>query len=238
MSSKDSPSSNSVPTVPAVTTELFPALKSAVHKNSPFLDYIRYSEFKRLLGELAVMVDRDRFKTIAVLSEHPGEGKTFLVSAMALGYASLLDRKVLIVDTVIRNDESHSLYLKKIYEEHLEYAPFLGGAKTHVARMIELISPEMRENKEDSGDAADFRIGTYVNSIKDNYDLILVDTCALGAKNKRNIDPVIVARQSDASILVTSDRSLNRESVQRVKQIMAQWHVRVVGVIHNAGLGK
>jgi Mrp family chromosome partitioning ATPase len=219
-----------------LNTELFPALKSAVRKNSPFLDYIRYSEFKRLLGQLAMMVDRDGMKTIAVLSEHSGEGKTFLVSAMALGYASLLDRRVLIVDTVVRN-EGHSLFLKKIYEEQLEYAPFLGGPKTHVTRMIELISPEQRE-EDDSVDTADFRIGTYVNSIKDNYDLILVDTCALSASNKRNIDPVIVARQADASILITSDRSMNRESLQRVKGVMAQWHVRIVGVIHNAGIGK
>ena len=218
---------------PPPPSDTLPVPKSK-RGESPFLDYIRYSEFKRLLGQLSALVDRDGIKTMAILSEYPQEGKTFFVSAMALGYASLLNKRVLIVNTVVQV-QNQSLYIKKIYEDQLEYAPFLGGRKTRASRMIELISPEMDGGDSDSADTADFQIGNYINTLKDNYDLILLDTCALTASNKKNIDPIVIARQADASILLTSDRSLNRESLSGVKNVLSQWHVRLAGTIHNTG---
>src|SRR5690242_2502539 len=78
------------------------------------LDYVRYTEFKRLLNQIINAQKRDGFKTLAVLSEHPQEGKTFFVSTLALGFATLLGKRVLIVDTISQT-RNRSLYLDRIF---------------------------------------------------------------------------------------------------------------------------
>src|SRR6185295_2490579 len=72
--------------------------ESARHVKPQLLDYVRFTEVKRLIHQVHSVQKKKGAKTIAILSLRPGEGKTFLVSALALGYAMLLKKKVLIVD--------------------------------------------------------------------------------------------------------------------------------------------
>ncbi len=207
-----------------------PSQNSHAPGSGPFFDYIRYSEFKRLLGGLIAIVDRDQLKVVTVLSEFPQEGKTFFVAATALGYAALLGKRVLVVNTSLVTKEG-SLSLKRIYHEQFQNVPLLDG-RTSAARMIDFISPLANDGPEPA--ITDFQIGSSLNMIKANYDLILIDTCALSLSNKKNIDPVVIARNSDASVLVTSERSLNRESIQSIKAQLSQWKIRLAGSVHNS----
>src|SRR5262249_44057334 len=73
-------------------------------------DYIRDPRFKRLFDQVASAQARGCLKSLAVLSGYPGEGKTFLVSVLALGYATFLRRRVLILDTISQT-RNESFYL-------------------------------------------------------------------------------------------------------------------------------
>ena len=52
--------------------------------------------------------------------------------------------------------------------------------------------------------------------------------------NMKNIDPVVISQQADASILVTSNQALNQESMTKIKSLMAQWQLRVLGTVYNS----
>lgn len=212
--------------------EFLPALQRSLLRPSPFFDYIRFSDFKRLLGNIIATVDKNGIRSLAVLSANPQEGKTFMIAALALGYAVLLQKRVLIVNTVL--DVPHgSIRIRKLYDEDLLYAAGDTVRGGHVSRMIDLISPQERDREKAHFDTVDFMIGKFLEGFRNEYDLILVDTCALTVQRNRVMDPVVIAGQTDAAVLVTSETSLNRESVTAVKGLLDQWKVRVIGAIHN-----
>jgi Mrp family chromosome partitioning ATPase len=209
--------------------QFLPELQRNVLKSSPLFDYIRNGDFKRLLGSIRSTIDAEQAHSIAILSNHSKEGKTFLVAAMALGYAILLQKRVLIVNTVLGGDPD-SLQLQDIYESELQYAPVNGVARWN--HMIDLMSPQ-QEHKKSHFDTVDFMVGQFLQPFRDKYDLILIDTCALKQAEGSMMDPIVIAGQADASLLVTSKRSLSRESVAETKTLLEQWKVRVIGSVHN-----
>jgi hypothetical protein len=212
--------------------EFLPALQSPKLKASQFLDYIRFSEFKRILLHVSALLDTEKVKTVAILSAYPQEGRTFFISAMAMGYAILLKKRVLIVNTALKIQKD-SLNIRTVYDEQLQYAPVYGDWTNHANRMIDLMSPQMNDEGDvTDADTVDFQIGAYISTFKHNYDLILIDTCALTSTAGKVIDPVVIAGQADASILLTSEQSMNRESLTEVKALLSQWRVRVLGSIH------
>ena len=50
------------------------------------------------------------------------------------------------------------------------------------------------------------------------------------------MDPVVVARQTNASVLVTSSQSMNRNSLKEVQDKLKQWEVKPLGLIYNSGI--
>jgi Mrp family chromosome partitioning ATPase len=214
--------------------DFLPALSAPYLVNSPFYSYIRSSDFKRLLSQTSSLVDTNQVKTLAILSAYPQEGRTFFVSALALGYAILLKRRVLIVNTSLRVRKD-SLNIEKIYFEELQHAP--GMRDGQPVRAIDLMSPKMSTNDVSQADTVDFQIGRYISVYKNNYDLILIDNCAITIHDEKTIDPIVIAGQADASLLVTSDKSLKRGPLVEMKELLSKWRVRVIGTIHNENNG-
>jgi hypothetical protein len=108
-----------------------PALARTVLKSSPFFDYIRNNDFKRLLGKILSTVEKEKALSLAVLSAEPGDGKTFMIAAMALGYAVLLQKRVLIVNTVL-GQSPDSLSIQSVYENELQHALLAGGPRAGI----------------------------------------------------------------------------------------------------------
>jgi Mrp family chromosome partitioning ATPase len=198
----------------------------------PLFEFIRYTEFKRLLGQISTTLDRDGLKTVAVLSEMPGEGKTFFVSALALGYSLLLNRKVLVVNTT-NQPQGRELFHRTIFQKESE-SMARPGEVVAVSRTIDLLSPFQDEDGAIE-ESSDFQMGQYIRAVQDSYDLVLFDTCAMSTSGSSNMDPIIIARQVDTSILLFSDRSLNRQALPSIKDKLGQWGVRLLGMIYNAG---
>lgn len=202
---------------------------------SPLLRFTQYTEFKRLLDQVASSLAREGQKSVAILSELPQEGKTFFVSALALGYATLLGKTVLIVNTQgpgvdpwIRNQSDHKALVHGV--------PTLpkseGGTSNRLWKPIDIISPHLDEELSQS---SDFQIGQYINAARERYDIILADTCALSSANRNNVDPIVIARHVDTSVLLTSRLSLNRKTITDTQSRLKQWNIKLTGVIHNSG---
>lgn len=206
---------------------------------SPLFEYVRYTEFKRLLNQLVSLQREKQFKTLAVLSEFPGEGKTFFVAVLALGYAMLLHKKVLIVNTT-HQTRNRALYLDRIFgptDSQAHSPTHSPDEPSHAGpQIIDLLTGDNVERE--SSESSDFWIGPQINKYRGRYDLILFDTCALSRANKNNIDPVIIAKYTDASILVTSYESVSRDVLGRLKGQFQQWQIQLLGTVFNSGAHK
>lgn len=213
-----------------------------------FFDYIRHPAYKRLLNQVVAAQDKQNVRSVAVLSEFPGEGKTFFVSVLALGFATFLRKRVLIMDTISQT-RNESFYMGTILGHEasdVEGMPGRGrpGAidlitTRNLRRQIrvhtETLEFEEGEGDDDVYDTADFQIGPFITALAPSYDLILLDTCALSEVTKDNIDPIILAQQADASIVVTSRESLDRQILNKISNDLKRSSIRLLGTIFNAG---
>jgi Mrp family chromosome partitioning ATPase len=212
-----------------------------------FSEYIRHPSFKRLLNAISTAQERDRLKSLAVLSYFPGEGKTFFVSVLALGYASFLRKRVLIMDTVSQT-RNESFYMGTVLGAPEDDPMTTGPSGTidlvttrnlhgtvPTAAELHALGPDERVDDRIGYDTADFQIGPFLTGLSPSYDLILLDTCALTEVTKDHLDPIILAQQTDGSLLVTSDASMDRAVVQRVASDLSRAGVKIAGTVFNSG---
>lgn len=193
-------------------------------------DYIRGTEFKRLINQIIMAQVNNSFRSVAILSEYSREGKTFFAAALALAYAKYLVGRVLIVDTV-RQPSNHTLYHRAIRGQ---YAPDLSHPQTDISPgLIDLLTTGETETA--ARGTSDFILCSYIDTIKHRYDLVIVDTCAMAEANKDNVDPIIAARHIDTSILITSSRSVERTVVGSIKNRFEQYNINVLGAVFNRG---
>jgi hypothetical protein len=66
-----------------------------------------------------------------------------------------------------------------------------------------------------------------------SYGLILLDTTALSVKNMRNVDPLVVARLSDASIVVVSRRLINKTDSGHDLKVLNDPGLHLIGMVSN-----
>src|SRR5438128_1693791 len=73
-------------------------------------EFTRYTELKQLAYNIAALQQEKLFRSLAVLSFFPGEGKTLFCAALAMAYMETCQSKVLVVDTsTFRNENSLGL---------------------------------------------------------------------------------------------------------------------------------
>ncbi len=191
---------------------------------SALVDYLRQPEFKRLLTQVSSLHEKRRFRTLAVLSEFTGEGKSFCTAALALGFAKLLRKRVLILDASFQPSDK-ALFAETVYGED-------GGPEVSTGS-IQFLST--RSNDNGHTDISDFQMGNYLASLRNQYDLILLDTCAMADVQPMNMDPVVIARNADECVLVTSQRSMDRDLLERISSDLKRWEIRLLGAIFNSG---
>ena len=82
-------------------------------------------------------------------------------------------------------------------------------------------------------ESSDFQIGTYVNYLSAKYDLVILDTCAITDSDINNVDPIIIAKEVDTSILVTSEKSMSKDSILTIKQEFDQYGIPLLGNVYH-----
>lgn len=190
--------------------------------------YIRQTEFKRMLNRIVTAQSDLGFRSVSVLSPCQGDGKTFFVSALALAYTCYLQSRVLIIET-IRQTKNRSLYIDCILGEHgLNSTDGAGNEPGY----IDLVTTECFEKGD--FDHADFHIGSYIQRVGERYDLVLVDTCALESAGEELIDPVVVAKHTDTSIVLSSDNPRKRKHLDASLVKLEKDEVSLLGIVRNA----
>lgn len=216
-------------------------------------ELIQYAELRHLAQSIALLQREKAFRSLAVLSVLPSEGKTLLCASLAMAYAEQISSDVLVIDAgTVLNSRSLSLKdcldplpphidfrsLEEIrqnggaatlaegngQEEQQEYLPSVVSERT-------LIPPRQSEN-----DSA--LIQNAVEQNGKSYGLILVDTVPLTAKNRKNFDPYLVARTAEASILLVSPRLLNNSDLRKHLKALEDPTLHLIGVVANEEFGQ
>lgn len=186
-------------------------------------EYISRPEFKRILLDIDISLTDRGTKILSVLSMFPREGKTFVIAALAMGSAKLLGKRVLIVDCV-----SHA-------KEDSFISTLLSGVRSEESTgLIDVVTAQSLTGVQ--AKQADFRLRPALATLAASYDRIFIDTGAVHASVEPEIDPVIIARQSEATIVVTSPYSLHRTAVMDLREQITASGVPVIGTIYSEAM--
>ena len=171
-------------------------------------------------------------KTILVTSSDKNEGKTTTVSNLAVSFANL-NKKVLIVDCDLRNPSIHKMFrLNNIYgltdilakdravdkciqETELEnlYVLTAGAIPPNPA---EILSSEKMKN--------------LIEDLKNIYDYIFIDTPPIGLVT----DAGVLSSFTDGVVLVVKSESVEKKYLEETKKKLDAVDARILGAILNS----
>lgn len=173
----------------------------------------------------------NRIKTLTITSCNPGDGKTTTCINLGISMAKS-GMKVLVVDADLRKP----MLLKHLgANSHIGLSNIISGTAsiddaiitTNMENFYYLpCGPKPPNPTELIGSS---RFKQFLQSAEGMFDMVIVDTPPLGSV----IDCAIVAAQTDASIIVIAENSVEYGSALRVKEQLEKANAKVLGVVLN-----
>jgi polysaccharide biosynthesis transport protein len=168
---------------------------------------------------------------VTISSPGSGDGKTFLTSNLALTYADL-GMRTLVIDGDTRRGQVHRLYQIDRKPGLTDYLAS-GASADAVIRSTRFPLVDVIPGGTRRGDSPELlaspRLGDLLARIRADYDVILIDSPPLGA----GVDPLILGTLSGNMMLVmrtgTTDRALAEAKLESLDRLP----IRVLGVVIN-----
>ena len=172
------------------------------------------------------------FKVIAVSSVQPGEGKSTTSVNLAISFASV-GLRTLLIDADTRNSVLSGTF--KSNEPYKGLSNFLSGnaslgeviCETDVPGLHVLSSGPVPPNPTSLLQNDNFV--QLLEIVRAQYDYVIIDTPPIGLV----IDAVIIAHQADASLLVTAAGKIKRRFVTKAVEQLEQSGSQFLGVVLN-----
>ena len=179
----------------------------------------------------------NEMKTIVVTSSQQGEGKTTVTSNLAVSFATLEGKKVLLIDADLRNPSVHKMFSKtnsqglsdvligkKELKQCIQYTE-LENLQILTAGTIPPNPGEMLESK---------KMKELIDSLRDFYDYIFIDTPPIGIL----MDAGVLANYADGTILVVGSNDVETERAKLSKEKLEKVKANVIGVVLNKYIDK
>ncbi|MGI6776590.1 MAG: CpsD/CapB family tyrosine-protein kinase [Acetivibrionales bacterium] len=172
-----------------------------------------------------------KFKTLAITSYSPGEGKTTTAVYLAVSMAKS-GEKVLLVDAdmrkpVLMKQLAGSSYkgLSNILAGNAALDETVNATSVNGFNFITCgVKPpnpvEMLESQE---------FEKFLKSVSEKFDVVIIDTPPLGSV----IDSAIIASKTDGVLIVIKPNIVRRENVEMVKEQLEKVNARILGVVLN-----
>lgn len=194
------------------------------------LDYRTNEAYKTLRTNIQFC--GDEIKVIALTSCTPNEGKSSVSFNLAMSFAHA-GKKVIMLDADLRKSVLVGRY--KVGEVEGGLTHYLTGQKsleeiiyqTDIENMSIVFSGTYSPNPAELLSHA--RFTGMIEQLREKYDYILIDTPPLGSV----IDSAIVAKVSDAAVLVIEANAISYRFAQSVKQQLEKSNCRILGAILN-----
>jgi Mrp family chromosome partitioning ATPase len=195
---------------------------------------VRFAETKQIIDQVLHAQTERKLRSLAVLSELAQEGRTLFTAVVALGYGQLMRKKVLVVDcSTMRNPDSLTLDRLLDFDDSSEEGK-RGEVRRTLSANVSLV--RLSEWAEERDAMAEYEVKTLLESVGRSFDLVLFDTCAMGVKNRNNLDPIAIARRCDASMLVVSARTSSRGGLVDIRNRLRKERLELLGLASNDGV--
>jgi len=188
--------------------------------------------FRTLRTAVFFGVPWDEARTVVVTSPAPGEGKSTVVSNLAIAMAQA-GQKVLVVDADFRRPMQHKIFqldrqtrgMSAVLAGHM---PLESAIERTGIKNLDVLTcgPDVPNPAEIIGSRA---FNQVIQRLAEEYDRVLIDSPPVAAVT----DPLILAALCDVTILVLrAEQSMRRVSVQ-ARDNLANVEARILGVVVN-----
>jgi succinoglycan biosynthesis transport protein ExoP len=163
---------------------------------------------------------------IVVTSANPGEGKTTVISNLAIALAQV-NRRVLLIDADWRKPRLHDIFE---IDNAVGLGDALGPDPSAAVRPTKVPNLFLLPSGRGTDERAFFnaRLQSLIARLKTEYDMILVDTPPM----LRMSEARLMGRQADAVILVVAQHT-DRDAVLLAQQRLAEDGIYLLGTILN-----
>lgn len=193
--------------------------------------------FRTLRTNIQFMTANKGLKTLLVTSSVPGEGKSWVSSNLILAFAQE-GKKVLIVDSDMRKGRLHQIfeiekkpglsnYLSGVSELEDKDNIFLYIKNTNIDNLYVLPAGDVPPNPSEL--LGTDRMTDLISILKNTFDVVVFDgtPCLLVA------DSMILARQLDATVIVTAYKSTKMSDVEKIQKMVENVGGKIAGVVIN-----
>lgn len=206
--------------------QLHPALRYLLAPHS-----IEAENYRSIRTALLVTAQHHSARSILISSPEPGDGKTTLICNLAVALAQS-GKRVLLIDADLRRPNVHNLFRVR---QDIGLSEVLAGEidlenavrPTVVNGLSLLTAGQVPANPAEVLSSP--RLGQALQSIYGDYDLIFIDAPPLLAVS----DPCILAQHTDGMLVVTRINKNTRAAAVRVRQLVEDQGIRVLGAIAN-----
>jgi capsular exopolysaccharide synthesis family protein len=188
--------------------------------------------FRTIRAAIALMPKADSYRVLAVTSTIPSEGKSLLVSNLAIVTAQT-GLKTLLVDADLRRPSVH-----KAFQLHspVGLSGYLDGSVARIENIIHttevpnldvVCAGAIPSNPSELSGSK--RMQQFLNDAMSRYDRVFLDCPPVSAVS----DPLILAAMSDGVVFVTKFNKIRREHARRSIQRIQDAGIRILGVALN-----
>jgi capsular exopolysaccharide synthesis family protein len=172
------------------------------------------------------------FRTIAVTSAAPGEGKTVTASNLAVAFAQS-GRRTILVDADLRRPGVHDMFslanaaglTDLVHSDTIRVDDVL--RRTDNPNLTVITAGIVPPNPAELLGSA--RMEVILDRLRDSAEIIVFDTAPVGAVT----DAAILAAKSDATLFVVQPYKTTERTVRRGREALAKVNARVIGTVLN-----
>ncbi|MBI65753.1 MAG: hypothetical protein CMG64_05630 [Candidatus Marinimicrobia bacterium] len=188
--------------------------------------------YRSLRTSLMYTESESNCQILLVSSAGPGEGKTTSIANLAITYANL-GKKTLLIDSDLRKPVIHNVFkldktpgLTSFLSKNSSYSDILN--KTDIKNLDVITSGIIPPNPSEL--LASNSMQKFIAMIREEYDVVLFDSPPLIAVT----DPYVLMKYVDQFVLVVRSGVTQRGALQRVLEVVGQTDFDITGVIMNA----
>ena len=200
-------------------------------ENSPYAQREAYTQLRtNLLFSVAAASANSDCRIFAVTSSNPGEGKSLTAANIAVSFA-MLGKRTLLIDADMRKPTQHRLWkvapknglsnlltnVNRCYISEVEGLPLniitAGEIPPNPSEL--LASPRFQKS---------------LDHFRDKYDFIIIDTPPVNAV----ADAQLVSQLADAVVLVVRSSVTKKDDVLRAEQNIMMAGGKIAGIVLNA----
>lgn len=171
-------------------------------------------------------------KVLAITSCYPNDGKTTVSFHLACAFAES-GKRTLLIDADLRKSVMMSRY--QINQEVYGLSHLLSGQnkldevlyETNIENLYVLLAGVFPMNPTEL--LGNHRFGRLLSSVRDIFNYIIIDTPPIGSV----IDAAVVAKQSDAALMVLASDVVPRGEARRMVNQLKNANPNILGVVLN-----